>query len=119
MKTLTDITKYAEYINRLTRLIGIEQESTVDADKIEYYWLNANPKYWRIQDFQVGDEQSYTTHNETGNKRSRFEYFQKIKAGDLVIGYETSPTKKVIAIFEISKAAHIDEDDGQEKISFK
>jgi 5-methylcytosine-specific restriction protein B len=119
VKTLTDITKYPEYVDRLKRTIGIEQQATVDTEKIGYYWLNANPKYWRIEDFQVGDEQSYTTHNENGNKRSRFEYFQKIKPGDLVIGYETSPTKKVVAIFEITKGAYIDEDDGMEKITFK
>lgn len=118
MKTLTDITKYPEYVDRLKRLIGIEQVATVDANKIEYYWLNANPKFWKIEDFQVGDEQWYTTHNENGNKRSRFEYFQSIKPGDLVIGYETTPTKKVLAIFEVTKGAHVDEDDGKEKISF-
>jgi 5-methylcytosine-specific restriction protein B len=115
---MTDITKYPEYVNRLKRLIGIEQLATVDSNKIEYYWLNANPKFWKIEDYQVGDEQSYTTHNETGNKRSRFEYFQKIKIGDLVLGYETTPTKKVLAIFEVTKGAHIDDDDGKEKISF-
>ena len=118
LKTMTDITKYPEYVNRLKRLIGIEQLATVDSNKIEYYWLNANPKFWKIEDYQVGDEQSYTTHNETGNKRSRFEYFQRIKIGDLVLGYETSPTKKVLAIFEVTKGAHIDDDDGKEKISF-
>ncbi len=118
LKTMTDITKYPEYVDRLKRLIGIEQLATVDTDKIEYYWLNANPKFWKIEDYQVGDEQSYTTHNETGNKRSRFEYFQKIKIGDLVLGYETTPTKKVLAIFEVTKGAHIDDDDGKEKISF-
>lgn len=118
VKTLTDITKYPEYVDRLKRIIGIEQKVTVDSGKIEYYWINANPKFWRIEDFQVGDEQTYTTHNESGSKRSRFEYFHKIKPGDLVIGYEIWPTKKVVAIFEITKAAHIDEDDGKEKITF-
>lgn len=118
LKTLTEITKSPEYVDRLTRLIGIEQVASVDTDKIEYYWLNANPKFWKIEDFRVGDEQSYTTHNENGNKRSRFEYFQKIKPGDLVIGYETTPTKKVLAVFEVTQGVHIDDDDGKEKISF-
>jgi 5-methylcytosine-specific restriction protein B len=118
LKTLTDITKYPEYVDRLKRLIGIEQVATVDTNKIEYYWLNANPKFWKIEDFQIGDEQNYTTHNESGNKRSRFEYFQKIKPGDLILGYETTPTKKVLAIFEVTKGAHIDDDDGKEKITF-
>lgn len=119
IKTLTDITKYPEYVDRLKRWIGIEQEATVDVKNIEYYWLNANPKYWKIEDFQVGQEQTYTTHNEKGNKRTRFEYFQKIKPGDLVIGYETTPIQKVVAIFEVTKGAHLDEDTGKEEISFK
>ncbi len=119
VKTLTDITKYPEYVDRLKRLIGIEQEASVDVNKIEYYWLNANPKMWKIEDFQVGQEQSYTTYNEKGNKRNRYEYFQKIKIGDLVIGYETSPIQKVIAVFEVTEGIHLDEDTGKEKISFK
>jgi 5-methylcytosine-specific restriction protein B len=119
LKTLTDITKYPEYVDRLKRLIGIEQDSTIDINTIDYYWLNANPKFWKIEEFQVGQEQSYTTHNEKGNKRNRFEYFQKIKPGDLVIGYQTTPVQKVIAIFEVTQGAHLDEDTGQEEISFK
>jgi 5-methylcytosine-specific restriction enzyme B len=119
VKTLTDITKYPEYVDRLQRLIGIEQEASVDVNKIEYYWLNANPKIWKIEDFQIGQEQSYTTYNDKGNKRNRYEYFQKIKIGDLVIGYETSPIQKVIAIFEVTEGIHMDEDTGKEKISFK
>ncbi|MCW3084049.1 MAG: hypothetical protein JWP12_1415 [Bacteroidetes bacterium] len=78
MKTLTDITKYPEYVDRLKRVIGIEQAATVDVQKIEYYWLNANPKYWKIDDFQVGDEQSYTTHNEKGNIQNSLEYKKNI-----------------------------------------
>ena len=117
LKTLTDITKYPEYVDRLKRLIGIGQDAVIP-DKIGYWWMNANPKYWRIEDYEIGQEQSYTTRNEKGNKRSRFEYFQATKPGDLIIGYESSPIKKVVAIFEITKGAHLDEDDGEEKISF-
>jgi 5-methylcytosine-specific restriction protein B len=118
IKTLTDITSYAENVDRLKRLIGIEQRATINSNDIEYYWLNANPIYWRIQDSQIGDEQSYTAYSDNGNKRNRFEYFQRIKPGDLVVGYETSPTKKVLAIFEIVRGLHVDDDDGKEKISF-
>jgi 5-methylcytosine-specific restriction protein B len=119
IKTLTNITKYPEYVDRLKRLIGIEQEATINTEVLNYYWLNANPKYWKIEDFQIGQEQSYTTHNEKGNKRSRFEYFQKIKPGDLVIGYETTPIQKVVAVFEVTQGVHFDEDSGKEEISFK
>ena len=117
LKTLTDITKYTEYVDRLKRLIGIDQEAVIPMS-VNYWWLNANPKYWKIEDFEIGQEQSYTTYNEKGNKRSRFEYFQASKPGDLIIGYESSPTKKVVAVFEVTKGVHIDEDDGEEKLSF-
>ncbi len=116
-KTLTNISKYPTLLSRLQRLIGIEQEAVIPKD-VNYWWLNANPKYWRIEDFEVGQEQFYTTHNEKGNKRNRFEYFQTVKPGDLVIGYASSPVKQVVAVFEISKAAYTDEDDGKEKIAF-
>jgi len=117
-KTLTDITKYPDYVDRLRKTIGIEQEASIDINKVAYYWLNANPKMWRIEDFQVGDEQFYTTHNDKGNKRNKQEHYDKIKPGDLVIGYETTPTRKVVAIFEVTSGKYIDEDDGVEKISF-
>lgn len=117
LKTLTDITKYSEYVDRLKRLIGIGQEAVIP-DKINYWWLNANPKYWKIDDFEVGQEQSYTTRNEKGNKRNKFEYFQKAKPGDLVIGYQSTPIKKVLAIYEITQGVHLEEDSGEEAISF-
>jgi 5-methylcytosine-specific restriction protein B len=115
-KTLTDITKYPTYLERLQRLIGIEQKQEI-AKKINYWWLNANPKHWKITDYELGLEQSYTSHNERGNKRNRYEYFQSVKPGDLVIGYETSPVKEIVAVLEIKKAIHTDEDDGLEKIT--
>lgn len=86
---------------------------------ISYWWLNANPKHWRIEAHELNQEQSYTTHNENGNKRRIFEYFQKVKPGDRVIGYESTPTKKVIAEFEITKGSFVDDEDDKEKISFK
>ena len=116
-KTLTNITKYPEYVSRLQRQIGIEQEAVIPS-AVNYWWLNANPKYWRIDDFEVGQEQTYSTHNEKGNKRIRYEYFQAVRPGDLVIGYASSPVKKVVAVFEITRSVYNDEDDGKAKISF-
>lgn len=90
-----------------------------DAKSIRYWWLNANPKHWQIEAHELNEEQSYTTHNENGNKRRIFDYFQQVKPGDRVIGYESTPTKKVIAEFEITKSAFFDDEDDKEKISFK
>jgi 5-methylcytosine-specific restriction protein B len=116
-KTLTDITKYPEYVSRLKRLIGIEQDADIP-ETISYWWLNANPKQWRITDFEVGQEQMYSTHNEKGNKRTHYEYFQQLQPGDLMLGYASTPIKKVLAVFEVSKNVYVNEDSGKEEIAF-
>ena len=79
------------------------------------WWLNMNPAYWKVTDFEVGQEQTYTSHNEKGNKRNVYAHFQKVQPGDLVVGYETTPTKRVRAILEIVKELHTP-DEGEEMI---
>ena len=68
-----------------------------------YYWINASPKLWSIEEIEQGQVQFYTTLNEKGNKRRIFKYFEEIKPSDLLIGYETTPIKKVKALFEVTK----------------
>ena len=63
-----------------------------------YWWLTANPKIWSWADIHIGEEQSYTLYNENGNKRHVFQNFLDAKAGDIVIGYEANPVKKVVAL---------------------
>lgn len=92
--------------------------SEIDKSReIDYWWINANPKYWNIDNFEIGQEQSYTTHNETGNKRRIYEYFKKLKPGDLIIGYQSTPSLRVKALFEVTSGASINEE-GKEEISF-
>lgn len=78
-----------------------------------YWWLNANPKIWSFSDIAVGEVQSYTLYNENGNKRRIFQNFLDARAGDMIIGYESSPVKQIVAIGRISA-----EQDG-EKIFFE
>ena len=73
-----------------------------------YWWLTANPKIWSFSDIKIGEEQSYTLYNENGNKRRVFQNFLDAKAGDIVIGYEANPVKKVVALGRITQ-----ENDGQ------
>ncbi len=87
---------------------GDEEE---DAAPAAYWWLNINPTVWKVNDFEVGQEQTWTTHNDQGNKRNVHAHFLKVQPGDLVIGYETTPTKRVKAILEITEAAHKNEED--------
>ena len=76
-----------------------------------YWWLIANPKIWSFNGIKVGETQSYTLYNENGNKRRIFQNFLDVKVGDVVIGYEANPVKKIVAICEITQA-------NDEKISF-
>ena len=69
----------------------------------QYWWLTANPKIWSYSSLKVGEEQSYTLYNDNGNKRRVFQNFLDAKAGDLVIGYEANPVKKVVALAKITQ----------------
>ena len=70
-----------------------------------YWWLTANPKIWSFADIEVGGEQKYTLYNENGNKRQVFQNFLNVKVGDIVIGYESAPVKKIKAICRITQAS--------------
>ena len=117
MKTLTNVTPYTDYVERLNNLVdGIDtpdQETTTDK---QYWWLYANPKYWEVDTFNVGEIQEYTAYNENGNKRQKFKYFKAVKPGDKLICYETHPTKRVKALCEITQGLH--EDNGEEFFDF-
>ncbi len=78
-----------------------------------YWWLNANPKIWSYSGLAIGETEFYTLFNENGNKRRIFQNFLDAKAGDMVIGYEATPVKQIVAICQI-----VAEQDGKE-IKFK
>lgn len=85
----------------------LPQDSTHKPDDdINYWWLNANPKIWSISKHSIGQKQTYITHNEKGNKRRIYKHFEATKIGDLVIGYESTPTKQIKAIYEITQGIH-------------
>jgi len=93
-------------------------ESQNKYESPNFWWLNANPQIWSIDSFKIGEIQTYTSHNKNGTKRRIYKYFDEVKPGDLVIGYETYPTKKVKAIYEITEGLHVDDHEG-EIISFE
>lgn len=82
----------------LNKLFG-----NVDQDQ-GYWWLTANPKIWSFADLKVGEEQSYTLYNENGHKRRIFQNFLDAKVGDVIIGYEANPVKKVVALAKVTQA---------------
>ena len=112
MKTLTNVTRYKDYVEGLNNLIEGKEPKIKSADK-QYWWLVANPKIWSLYDLEVGEEQSYSLYNDNGNQRRIFKHFQNAKEGDVVIGYESTPTKQIVGLLVVSKAS-----DGEE-IFFK
>lgn len=95
-------------------LSGVSLYAAAPEEKAQgFWWLSANPGIWRFSDAAVGAVQTYTLRNDSGNKRRIFQNFLDAKAGDPVIGYESSPVKQIVAIGKISA-----EQDG-EKICFE
>jgi len=116
LKTLTDITPYQGFVELIAGKVGLKMVAEPESDDaapppppstgVAYWWLNANPKIWNFEDTPVGDKQNYTSHNEKGNKRQKYRYFQEVKPGDLVIGYVTSPQREVVAVCKITRGLH-------------
>ncbi len=122
LKTLTNITPYHDFVNLISKVVGLKPISeppieTVLPKGVSYWWLNANPKIWNFEEMSVGQTQTYTSHNEKGNKRQKYKYFQEVKPGDIVVGYVTSPQKEVIAVCRITKGLH--QTDEGEAIEFE
>ena len=91
----------------------IKENSEAPADEKQYWWLVANPKIWSLSEMKVGEEQDYTLYNDNGHPRRIHQHFLNAKKGDVVIGYESTPTKQVVGLLVVSKAS----DD--ESIGFK
>lgn len=104
------------YISRNISKPADKESNQVDSDDMEftekpksseehrYWWLNANPKIWSFSNLQTSHVQEYTLFNENGNKRRVFQNFLDARAGDLVIGYESTPVKQVVALAKVSAA---------------
>lgn len=113
IKTITDITKYSEFVQYLHALVkdDVETENNTsnesDIEKeTQYWWLNANPKIWNIATTPVGAVEKYTSHNARGNKRRIYQYFQNVKFGDLLLGYSASPVRQIVALCKVTRELH-------------
>lgn len=110
MKTLTNVTRYKDYVDRLNDIIdGNKTPKHEGSAGKHYWWLTGSPKYWSpSNDWEVGGDIDYTLYNEKGNKRRVFKHFYKAKPGDLVIAYESSPVLQIVAIGRV-----VSETDGE------
>ena len=106
LKTLTDFSKYPEFVKNLNQMV-VEGENIVEQTQPiktkQCWWLVASPDVWKFSDINVGDIMEYTLLNENGNKRRVYQNFLDAKAGDMVIGYASTPTLQVVALGQIAK----------------
>lgn len=124
MKTLTDMTPFPDFIQKLAIKVGLDLGAQPEPDVmfpgsagVAYWWLNANPKIWNFEEIPVGEKQTYTSLNEKGNKRQKYRYFHEVRPGDLVVGYVTSPQKEIVAVCKITKGMH--QTENGEEIEFE
>lgn len=109
MKTLTNITRYTDYVAKLNNLVDGTSEGVSEAEEsyisfnVNYWWLVANPKIWSVSNLKVGEEHDYSLYNDNGHQRRIFKNFLNAKEGDIVIGYEATPTKQVVGLLVVSK----------------
>lgn len=106
-KTLTNLNPYPGYADKLISLIDgtyteeKEEMTMLDKNK-KYYWLNASPKIWSFSDIKVGEEQTYTSTNDQGNKRRIYQNFVDVQVGDILVAYESTPVKAITGLCEIT-----------------
>jgi 5-methylcytosine-specific restriction protein B len=95
-KTFYELSDYAwkKYISK-------EEKKMLDENK-KYYWLNASPKIWSFSDIKVGEEQTYTSTNEQGNKRRIYQNFVDVNVGDILVAYESTPVKAITGLCEVT-----------------
>lgn len=80
-----------------------EQHQENPTTSRQYWWLVASPQIWSMNDMKINEVQDYQLYNDNGNARRILKNFLDAKVGDLVIGYEATPTKQIVALLEVSK----------------
>lgn len=67
------------------------------------WWLTLTPRIMSFSDWVIGKEVRYSIYGENGNKRKMAQNFEAVKAGDLVLAYESWPTMKIVALCRITR----------------
>lgn len=107
-KTLTDVSGYHEYAQKLLALFEDKNADTnaqINTDSRKVWWLVASPKMYTLADKPIGTKEKWTLYNDNGHKRHIFTDFNAASVGDIVICYDANPTKQIVALAEVSKAS--------------
>lgn len=101
-RTVTEVTSTGKHTpDELEALFSKEGKTDMRSGALKHWWLTANAKIWSFSQINMGEEQSYTLYNEKGNPRRILANFKAARKGDIIVGYETTPTKKIVALCEV------------------
>ena len=67
-----------------------------------HWWLNTNRDIWTFDKISNGETEPFMLHNPDGGLRNYQKNFAAIKENDLIIGYESTPTKQIVALCSCS-----------------
>lgn len=95
--------KDKSYPSPIDEVEVLETKSENKEGEKRYWWLNANPKFWSFSEIGIGEEVEWTLYNDNGNKRHVFQNFLDAREGDIVIGYESTPVKRIVALGKVSR----------------
>ena len=101
-----------EHIDIIQNKILSLAEPFKNKNEINYFWITSNPKIWSVGQIKDGGEVFYTAYNKKGNKRRIFSAFEEVQSGDKVIFYESTPRKNIVALGEVVKKLHQEEEEG-------
>ena len=98
---------YKKYFDRVGRYVILPEYKK----NPKHFWLNIDStKYdWSISDLKVGKSQTYSSHNENGNKRKNESSFKEIKVGDIAFAYETGEARAITALCKVIDKVEEDE----------
>ena len=106
-KTLTNISKYESLVSEIeSNFKNSEEEENATQTDVNFWWLVASPTTWKFSDIKEGETQEYTLKNENGNYRIKRINFEQAKEGDIVVGYQSNPDKKIVALLTVDRASN-------------
>ncbi|MBK5200446.1 MAG: AAA family ATPase [Spirochaetaceae bacterium] len=99
----SDVALFQDLILKPYFDLDLETLFTNDIKNQSFWWLNVNPLYWSFDDKKKGEEQKISLYNDNGNPRKIFQNFLDAKINDFIICYESSPSKQIVAIAQITQ----------------
>lgn len=104
-KTLTDISKYPDYVESLEGLFDEESKISDMGHNKRVWLLIASPKTYTFADKPVGAKQVWTLYNDNNRKRNVFTDMEAAKEGDIVVCYDSNPSKRIVALARVSRSS--------------